>query len=259
MPSESTPLLDTRSCQERNSKGQDKDDLHRQFCMLSGVQYSGQSAGTKRSLLDHKTIYGRATRELSNQKLKYLITASFTNLLLLIEVAIGGALTILGAIHESYPVAALAAISTCIASLIAYLESRGQPVRAQMYRDDLERVVDEIDKSEVMWFGISNGLHGYDEIDTKEVTVRSEITRLTQLFAHTVSINSRIDHDVHTAEGSNGVPVASKERWLTLKPSTSIQSAPISTSMLAERTGDLGPANSTGVKPDSDESPVTVA
>jgi hypothetical protein len=97
-----------------------------------------------------------------------------------------------------------------------------------MYRDDLERVVDEINNSKVMWFSFSNGLHGYDEMDTKEVTVRSEITRLTQLFAHTVSINSRIDHDVHKAEGFNGVPVASKERWLTSKPSTSIQSAPLS-------------------------------
>lgn len=259
MPSESTPLLDTQSCQERYSKGQDKDDLHRQFCMLSGVQYSGQAAGTKRLLADHKTIYGRATQELSNQKVKYLITASFANLLLLIEVAIGGTLTILGAIHKSYPIAVLAAISTCVASLVAYLESRGQPVRARMYRDDLERVIDEIDKSEVMWFGISNGLHGYDEIDTEEVTVRSEITRLAHLFAHTVSINSRIDHDVHTAEGFDRVQAASKERRLTSKPSTSSRSPPLSTSLLAERTGALGRANSAEVQPDSDESPTTVA
>jgi hypothetical protein len=48
-----------------------------------------------------------------------------------------------------------------------------------MYQDDLERFVNEINKSEVMWFSISNGLHGYDKINTKEVIVRSEITRLT--------------------------------------------------------------------------------
>jgi len=32
-----------------------------------------------------------------------------------------------------------------------------------MFRDDHDRVVDEIENSEVMWLGIQNGVHGYDE------------------------------------------------------------------------------------------------
>ncbi|KAF2752937.1 hypothetical protein EJ05DRAFT_480853 [Pseudovirgaria hyperparasitica] len=55
-------------------------------------------------------------------------------------------------------------------------------MRARMFRDDLERVVDEIENSEIMWLGIQKGVHGYDEIDVDEVSVRSEVARLTRLY-----------------------------------------------------------------------------
>lgn len=37
-------------------------------------------------------------------------------------------------------------------------------MRSKMFRDDLDRVVDEIENSEIMWMGISRDVHGYDEV-----------------------------------------------------------------------------------------------
>ena len=67
---------------------------------------------------------------------------------------LGAALTGLGASESSHVLITLfGAANTIIAGLVAYLKSRGQPMRARMFRDDLERVVDEIENSEVMWRG----------------------------------------------------------------------------------------------------------
>lgn len=72
-----------------------------------------------------------------------------------------------------------------------------------MYRDDLERVADEIVNSEIMWRGISDGAHGYDEIDTDEVTVRSEVARLTRLYERAVRLNGMNNPDMYMA-GAGG-------------------------------------------------------
>ncbi|MGG6498998.1 UNVERIFIED_CONTAM: hypothetical protein NY603_39325, partial [Bacteroidetes bacterium 56_B9] len=67
-----------------------------------------------------------------------------------------------------------------------------------MFRDDLDRVVDEIDNSATMWRGISQGIHGYDAIDTDEaVTVRSEVARLTRLYDRAVKTNTINDPDYY--------------------------------------------------------------
>lgn len=71
-------------------------------------------------------------------------------------------------------------------------------MRARMFRDDLERVVDEIENSEVMWLGISRAAHGYDAIDTDdEVTVRSEVARLTRLYDKAVRTNTMNNPDMY--------------------------------------------------------------
>jgi len=71
-----------------------------------------------------------------------------------------------------------------------------------MFRDDLDRVVDEIESSAVMWLGISSGVHGYDAIDTDElVTVRSEVARLTRLYDRAVKANTTNDPDLYAAGG----------------------------------------------------------
>jgi hypothetical protein len=71
-------------------------------------------------------------------------------------------------------------------------------MRARMFMDDLSRVVDEIENSAVMWYGISASAHGYDAIDTEEqVTVRSEVARLTRLYDKAVKTNTMNDPDMY--------------------------------------------------------------
>ena len=63
-----------------------------------------------------------------------------------------------------------------------------------MFRDDLDRVVDEMENSEVMWLGIQQGVHGYDEIAIDDtVSVRSEVARLTRLLDKAVRSNTMND------------------------------------------------------------------
>jgi hypothetical protein len=60
-----------------------------------------------------------------------------------------------------------------------------------MFRDDLDRVVDEMENSEVMWLGIQGGVHGYDEIAIDDsISVRSEVARLTRLYDKVVKNNT---------------------------------------------------------------------
>ena len=75
-------------------------------------------------------------------------------------------------------------------------------MRARIFRDDLERVVDEIENSAIMWLGISKGAHGYDAIDTDDqVTVRSEVARLTRLYDKAVKTNTLNDPDTYDTGG----------------------------------------------------------
>lgn len=77
-------------------------------------------------------------------------------------------------------------------------------MRSRMYRDDLDRVVDEIENSEVMWLGISNGVYGYDELvgPDSDVTVRSEVARLTRLYDRAVRNNTMNNPDMYAAGNS---------------------------------------------------------
>lgn len=124
-----------------------------------------------------------------------MFTAALSNTLLLTQVVLGAALTALGASESSHILITIfGATNTIIAGLVAYLKSRGQPMRARMFRDDLERVVDEIENSEVMWLGISKGVHGYDEIAIDDaVSVRSEVARLTRLYDKAMRSNTMND------------------------------------------------------------------
>lgn len=191
---------------ETNSTG----DLHSQFCMLVGVPSTSTDTPKHGQSPPPKSLYGRASRQLASQRWTYYATASLSNTLLLTQVVLGAALTGLGASESSHIlITVFGALNTIIAGVVAYLKSRGQPMRSRMYRDDLERVVDEIENSEIMWLGISRGVHGYDEIDTDEnrVTIRSEIARLTRLYDRAVRNNSLNNPDMYMAgagfDGSN--------------------------------------------------------
>jgi len=224
MTNERTPLLwdYPNSSSNTNVIGKSQEtnpiDFHAQFCMLVGVPSTSTDTpkGERPKSPPPKSLYGRAIRQLNSQRFTYYATASLSNTLLLSQVVLGAALTALGASESSHIlITVFGALNTIIAGVVAYLKSRGQPMRARMYRDDLERVVDEIENSETMWLGISRGIHGYDEIDTDEhqVTVRSEVARLTRLFDRAVRNNSLNNPDMYMAgAGFDGNNTALRSR-----------------------------------------------
>lgn len=186
---EETPLLgDTRW----NSQ-----DIHEQFCRLAGVPPSNAPKNAMREPATRRSLYGRAVHKRNVQNRTYMFTAALTNTLLLSQVVLGAALTGLGASESSHIlITVFGALNTIIAGLVAYLKSRGQPMRARMFRDDLDRVVDEMENSEVMWLGIQSGAHGYDEIAIDDtVSVRSEVARLTRLYDKVVRNNTMNDRE----------------------------------------------------------------
>lgn len=199
MGDERTPLLQQFPGQS-GSNFENLGDEHEQFCRLVGLPPFTQPPGQK--FKSHpESLYYRATQHRRMQSATYMLTATITNSLLLSQVVLGAALTGLGASDSSRVlITVFGALNTVIAGVIAFLKSRGQPVRARMFRDDLDRVVDEIENSAVMWLGISRGAHGYDAIDTDDqVTVRSEVARLTRLYDRAVKINSMNDPDNYAA------------------------------------------------------------
>ena len=143
------------------------------------------------------------------------------------------------------------AMNTVIAGLVAYLKSRGQPMRARMYRDDMHRVVDEIENSEVMWLGISRGILGYEADD--EVTVRSEVARLTRLYDRAVKTNTMNYPDIYSA-GAEGTPGIQRPRPSPPLPPPDPPQPPVP--QPATATGPA-PAPAPVPAPDPDESPAT--
>ncbi len=206
-PNERTPLLCGNPLPFLNSdfigNGSNKqEDIHKQFCLLVGVPPSNGPAGAPKSSNFKRTLYGRAIHMRDAQNTTYMITAALSNTLLLTQVVLGAALTALGASESSHIlITVFGALNTIIAGLVAYLKSRGQPMRARMYRDDLDRVVDEMENSEVMWLGIQQGVHGYDEIAIDDtVSVRSEVARLTRLLDKAVRSNTMNDRECQRHE-----------------------------------------------------------
>lgn len=203
LPLYTQDLLDEGVSQQRASQMK---NAHAQFCALTGCPPSNLSPKDKDKFhVPKKSLYGRTVAQLSSQRRVYNLSASINNLMLLSQVILGAALTALGASASSHILITLfGATNTIIAGLVAYLKSRGQPMRARMYRDDLERIVDEIENSEVMWRGISEGAHGYDDIDTDDVTVRSEVARLTRLYDRAIRLNGMNNPDMYMAGAGEG-------------------------------------------------------
>ena len=92
-------------------------------------------------------------------------------------------------------------------------------MRARMFRDDLEEVIDEIEDSRAMWLAIKHGVHGYDEIDIDdEVSVRSEVARLTKMYEAAVKKYAETNPDMHGKAGA-------KADWRGLKSRTGAANA----------------------------------
>lgn len=211
---ERTPLLQNHTSNFWAFGEEIRDDYHAQFCKMVGIPPSDLSPHDDPPPIGKKTLYGRALKARSQQSLTYSFTAGISNTLLLSQVVLGAAVTGLGASASSHILITIfGALNTIIAGVVAYLKSRGQPMRARMYRDDLERVVDEIENSEVMWLGISKGVHGYDDINIDEqVTVRSEVARLTRLYDRAVRTNTVNNPDMYMAGAQTDSGLALKSR-----------------------------------------------
>jgi hypothetical protein len=175
MPDERTPLL-------QNLQNATSGNLHEQFCALTGIPPSNDK--DNKFHVSPKTLYGRAKKRYAQARRLHTFMTAASNTLLLCQVVLGATLTALGASESSHVlITVFGVVNTVIAGLVAYLKSRGQPARQRIFRDDLERVVDEIENSEIMWLGIAQGVHGYDDIDIDDkVTVRSEVARLMRCY-----------------------------------------------------------------------------
>jgi hypothetical protein len=212
---EETPLLGSWRASPDASPANVKpnaDDIHLQFCSLAGVPPSNLPQNAHHPTIARRSLYGRAVHRRNAQNRTYLLTASLSNTLLLSQVVLGAALTGLGASSSSHIlITVFGALNTIIAGVVAYLKSRGQPMRARMFRDDLDRVVDEMENSEIMWLGIQGGVHGYDEIAIDDsISVRSEVARLTRLYDKVVKNNTMNNRKLNFS--------LSKNTQLTLEP-----------------------------------------
>ena len=210
MDDERTPLLRDSSSSSQASASSN-DDAHTHFCLLAGITPSNLPKDAKWPKPSRTSIYQRAKRKEAKQSRQYLFTATVTNSLLLSQIVLGATLTALGASNSpGVYVAVFGAINTIIAGLVTYLKSRAQPMRSRMFRDDLERVIDEIENSETMWLGIASRMHGYSAIDTGDrVSVRSEVARLTRLYNEAVRNNTNNNPDLYlnstTADDTSGL------------------------------------------------------
>lgn len=237
----------------------DLPDAYKQFCVLMGNRPIDHPAG-KDFYPPKDTLYHRALEHRKNQGRMYAFSSAMTNTLLLTQIVLGAALTGLGASASSpILVTVFGALNTIIAGLIAFLKSRGQPMRARMFRDDLARVVDEIENSATMWRGISQKAHGYDAIDTDEsVTVRSEVARLTRLYDRAVKTNTMNDPDFY------GTGISQDPHNAGLRSRTGQTLLPAMPPSLPAPSGPSGAAPgpspvAPGPSADPDESPATKA
>ena len=254
MSEERTPLL-----QDVGEASGSNDDLtrdhHTEFCRLIGTRPL-----TLAEDLKHKphaeSLYYRATRQRTHQHMTYVFTATLTNTLIMSQIVLGAALTGLGASNASgVLVTIFGAMNTVIAGAIAFLKSRGQPMRARMFRDDLERVVDEIENSAIMWLGISKSVHGYDAIDTEDqVTVRSEVARLTRLYDRAVKTSTLNDPDNYSMGGPSD-PHSAALRDKSALPIAAV--APSSAPVPEITSGASAPAAPAAAPEDPDASPAT--
>lgn len=117
---------------------EDLSDAYKQFCFLIGNSPADQPSS--RYTPPRDTLYYRALQHRKKQALIYALTRALTNTLLLAQVVLGAALTGLGAADSpGWLITVFGAANTVIAGLVAFLKSRGQPMRARMFRDDLVR------------------------------------------------------------------------------------------------------------------------
>ncbi|KAF2157142.1 hypothetical protein K461DRAFT_273278 [Myriangium duriaei CBS 260.36] len=209
-PDERTPMLQFPGMANPSPSTIHASNYHLQFCSMVGIppmSHPSLPPDVIKTLPkpSKDLLYQRAIRRRKTQSRTYMFTASLANSLLLSQVVLGATVTALGASDSSRILITLfGALNTVIAGLVAYLKSRGQPMRARMYSEDLDRLVDEIENSAAMWLGISADIHGYSAIDTEDrVTVRGEVARLTRMWDAAIRRNVANDPDMYASGTPN--------------------------------------------------------
>lgn len=99
----------------------------------------------------YQTLRKRATDAYRLHTYQYWFVATTANTLLFLQILVAASITVLGAIKDHRARTAtifLGATNTVIAGLMTYFKSRNQPNRARQFRNDLGKVVDQLDDAE---------------------------------------------------------------------------------------------------------------
>ncbi|EXJ67744.1 uncharacterized protein A1O5_09090 [Cladophialophora psammophila CBS 110553] len=111
--------------------------------------FFGELAGTDGQA--YTTLRKRVTDAYRWHTYQYWFVAVLSNSLLFFQILIAASLTVLGAFNDRRARTAtifLGATNTVIAGLITYFKSRNQPNRARQFRNDLAKIVDQLDDAE---------------------------------------------------------------------------------------------------------------
>ncbi|KIX03249.1 uncharacterized protein Z518_06801 [Rhinocladiella mackenziei CBS 650.93] len=99
----------------------------------------------------YMTLRKRITEAYKWHSYQYWFVACFSNGLLFLQILIAASLTVLGAFNDRRARTAtifLGAANTVIAGLMTYFKSRNQPNRSRQFRNDLAKIVDQLDDAE---------------------------------------------------------------------------------------------------------------
>ncbi|OAL36375.1 hypothetical protein AYO20_04271 [Fonsecaea nubica] len=111
--------------------------------------FFGELAGTDGQA--YMSLRKRVTDAYRWHTYQYWFVAITSNSLLFFQILIAASLTVLGAFNDRRARTAtifLGATNTVIAGLMTYFKSRNQPNRARQFRNDLARIVDQLDDAE---------------------------------------------------------------------------------------------------------------
>ncbi|KIW23910.1 uncharacterized protein PV07_12072 [Cladophialophora immunda] len=111
--------------------------------------FFGELAGTDGQA--YTSLRKRVTDAYRWHTYQYWFVAVTSNSLLFFQILIAASLTVLGAFNDRRARTAtifLGATNTVIAGLMTYFKSRNQPNRARQFRNDLAKIVDQLDDAE---------------------------------------------------------------------------------------------------------------
>ncbi|OAP59417.1 hypothetical protein AYL99_06715 [Fonsecaea erecta] len=111
--------------------------------------FFGEIAGTDGQA--YMSLRKRVTDAYRWHTYQYWFVAVTSNSLLFLQILVAASLTVLGAFNDRRARTAtifLGATNTVIAGLMTYFKSRNQPNRARQFRNDLAKIVDQLDDAE---------------------------------------------------------------------------------------------------------------